>query len=92
VTQTLEVREVELRCNQGAKRLFGKMRLTGDKPAYTDDNEIEVVCANCRKSRALQDPTVARVYHYFNFLGELTRSAEEHSGAPEARADTRGDG
>jgi hypothetical protein len=69
--------EVEIRCPVGPRRLFSKLRLAGERPVYTEDNLIEFACGDCRK--ALHDPSVTRVLHRFDFLGELVTTEVEHA-------------
>jgi hypothetical protein len=69
---------VEIRCPVGPQRLFTKLRLGAETATYVQpENMIEFSCSDCsrRISRETGEPT--RVFHWFNFLGELiqTRTA-----------------
>jgi hypothetical protein len=48
-----------------------KLRLSGEKPKYVDGNLIEFTCTDCRKMHVRQGDPVTRVFHRYNFLGEL---------------------
>lgn len=68
---------VEVRCPNGPRRLFSKLKLAGEKPTYTDDNLIEFACGDCR--REMHDQSVTRVLHRYNFIGDLIETAVERS-------------
>lgn len=71
---------VDLRCSKDARRLFAKMKLDGERPAYIDvegdapRNLIEFVCKDCLKVDRRADPELERVYHRFNFIGEYVET------------------
>jgi hypothetical protein len=69
---------IEVRCPVGPRRLFSKLKLGEEFGAYVEPgNLIEFTCSDCarRLSRERQQPL--RVYHRFNFLGELIETTVE---------------
>jgi hypothetical protein len=63
---------IELRCAVGPRRLFAKIRSTGERPHITDGNLIECACPDCRKRHY---PDSTQVLHRFNIIGELVETA-----------------
>lgn len=74
---TLEERE--LRCPHGPKQLLAKVRANGDYRQITNDNVLEIACRDCARVARQKDPTVRRVLHRFNILGELVESVIQRS-------------
>jgi hypothetical protein len=65
------VREVELRCPTGPRKLFAKLRMSGDNASITSDNLIELSCQDCRRRLRNEGQEVSLVLHRFNIAGEL---------------------
>jgi len=66
-----EKRSIEIRCPNGPKRLFSKLRV-GDEPIHvTVDNLIEFACSDCKRTLRREGFEVDRVLHQYNFLGQL---------------------
>jgi hypothetical protein len=67
--------KVNLRCSSNPKNLLARMRLDGEKPVYTQpDNLIELSCRSCTVDAKRADPRVIRVLHLFDFAGEFVRT------------------
>lgn len=69
---------LELRCPVGPRALLSKMRLDGEQPNYDSDNRMMLACRDCARNARGFDPTVKRVIHHFDFLGNLVESVAEH--------------
>lgn len=69
---------VELRCPLGPKALLAKVVKLGDHAVRTTDNLLELACRDCARASRRDDPSVIRVVHRFNVLGELVESAVQH--------------
>lgn len=66
------VNVVEVRCPVGPQRLFTRLKLGEEFARYIDrGNLIEFTCSDCAKEISRQRNWPFRVYHRFNFLGEL---------------------
>jgi len=66
--------EVEkgIRCPNGPRRLFMKMRQHGEWPAYIHpDNHMEFACYDCRRELERRGIHVKQVLHRYDFAGEL---------------------
>lgn len=67
-----DVAELELRCPIGARRLFARMRLSGERPSFVHpDNLIEFSCYDCRHAMQRRGRSVKRVLHRYDLAGEL---------------------
>jgi hypothetical protein len=66
-----DVREVELRCPVGPRKLFAKLRLAGVDVPVTDDNLIEMACQDCRRRLRQESRDVQLVLHRFDIVGSL---------------------
>jgi hypothetical protein len=67
--------KVDLRCSSNPGNLLARMRLDGEKPAYTQpDNLIELKCRKCTADAKREDPGVYLVLHLYDFAGEFVRS------------------
>ncbi len=62
---------VEIRCPSDLRRLFMKLRISGEQPKYVAGNLLEIACSDCKRELRKQGVVASRVLHYFNFLGEL---------------------
>lgn len=78
---------VEIRCPSPLRHLFMKMKLAGEQPRYTEEeNWIEITCNDClREQRSIElrdqgHTSVLRVYHYFSFMGELMKTTVQRMG------------
>ena len=65
----------EVRCPTGPKRLFMKLRASGEKLKYVEGNLLEFACTDCRKLYLRQGVPAALVLHRYNILGELIETA-----------------
>ncbi len=67
---------VEVRCPVGPKKLFTKLKLGEEFATYVADaNLIEFTCRDCAKRISRENGQVVRVFHRFNFLGELIETS-----------------
>lgn len=72
---------VEVRCPVGPQKLFAKLKLGEEFARRVEPgNLMEFTCSDCtrRMRRELENPLL-RVFHQFNFLGELVRTRVEPS-------------
>jgi hypothetical protein len=75
---TDEPRVVEIRCPLGPRNLFTKLRLGQEIGRHLSaGNLIEVTCNWCERRLMREDGTAVRVFHRFNFLGELVETVTE---------------
>ncbi len=65
------VREVELRCPVGPRKLFAKLRLAGESATVTPENLIELSCQDCRRRLRNENRDVSLVLHRFDIIGDL---------------------
>lgn len=63
--------DMQVRCPVGAQRLFMILRQKGERPKVTEDNLMEFACHDCARTQREQGNAVYRVYHRYNFIGEL---------------------
>jgi hypothetical protein len=81
---------VDLRCAKDPRRLFAKMKLNGERPAYIDTegdaprNLIEFSCQDCLKAERREDPELVKVYHRFDFIGQPVETVREYADGHEA--------
>ncbi len=70
---------VEVRCPVGPRKLFTKLKLGEEFGGYVpgDGNLIEFTCRDCAKTIQRQTGDPCRVYHRFNFFGELVQTNVE---------------
>ncbi len=78
---------IEVRC-PNRSRLFTKLRV-GDYTFVQPDNLIEFSCADCAKEQTRAVGTPMRVFHRFNFVGDLveTLAVERVDGPRGVRTD-----
>jgi hypothetical protein len=69
--------EIEVRCPVGPQRLLSKLRLSGERPHYLDDNTVEFACSDCKRAVRARGRNVNRVLHRYNFIGELVQTVLE---------------
>jgi hypothetical protein len=62
---------VEVRCPVGPKKLFTKLKLGEEFGKYLPNNLIEFTCTDCAKTARRRQSDFVRVFHSFNFVGEL---------------------
>lgn len=74
----VELRVVEIRCPTGPRQLLMKLRQSGEAPAYSEGNLLELACRDCARNARQVDPSVRRVLHRFALSGELIESVVEH--------------
>lgn len=65
---------VEVRCPVGPKKLFTKLKLGEEFGKYLPNNLIEFTCSDCSKRISRERNMRVRVFHRFNFIGELVNS------------------
>lgn len=65
------LREVELRCPLGPKKLFAKLRVAGEQTHITSENLIEMACQDCRRRLRQEGREVEHVLHRFDIAGAL---------------------
>lgn len=68
------VDRIEVRCPVGTGRLFAMAVANGERPVMADGNLMEFVCRDCAKELRQTDPSVARVLHRYNIIGELVET------------------
>lgn len=69
---------VEVRCPVGPQKLFTKLKLGEEFGKYLPGNLIEFTCGDCARALSRERGQRFRVFHRFNFLGELiSTNAEE---------------
>lgn len=71
VVDETSLREVELRCPTGPRKLFAKLRLAGEQPQVVSGNLVEMACQDCRRRLRNDGVDVSLVLHRFNIAGEL---------------------
>lgn len=65
---------VEIRCPEDPRRLLSKLLLAGEKPTVVEGNLIEIACMACKHDLRREDPSVVRVLHRYNLIGELVET------------------
>lgn len=66
---------VEVRCPNGPRRLFTKLRLGEESGRYIQpDNLIEFSCSDCSSRESRTVGRSVRVFHRYTFIGELVRT------------------
>lgn len=68
---------VEVRCPVGPQKLFTKLKLGEEFARYTSSNLIEFTCGDCGRSVSREQGRSMRVFHRFNFLGDLVQTVME---------------
>lgn len=66
---------VEVRCPVGPQKLFTKLKLGEEFAQYLPNNLIEFTCSDCAKTIGRQRNARVRVYHRFNFIGDLVSTS-----------------
>lgn len=72
-----EFETIDIRCPRDPRHLFLKLKRSGETPHITDGNLIELACDECKKIQRREDPTVIRVLHLYDLLGELIETKVE---------------
>lgn len=62
---------VEVRCPVGPRKLFTKLKLGQETGGYLPDGMIEFSCSDCARQLFRESGRRVRVFHRFNFIGEL---------------------
>lgn len=65
---------VEVRCPVGPRKLFTKLKLGEEFATYLPNNLIEFTCSDCSKRVSREQQSRIRVFHRFNFVGELVET------------------
>lgn len=68
---------VELRCPDGPRKLFAKLKVGEESGRYLPDNTLEISCWDCAKRISQERQHRVRVLHRFNFIGELVKTVVE---------------
>ena len=69
---------VEVRCPVGPQKLFTKLKLGEEFGKYIPtSNSIEFTCSDCAKRMSRGRQQRVRVYHRFNFVGDLVQTIVE---------------
>lgn len=72
------MKTVEVRCPVGPRKLFTKLKLGEESGRYVPEtNAIEFTCSDCARTLGRQRQQRCRVYHRFNFIGELIETIVE---------------
>lgn len=72
------VNVIEVRCPVGPQRLFTKLKLGEEFGSYVQpDNLIEFTCSDCARRIGRERGISCRVYHRFDFVGELVNTSVE---------------
>lgn len=79
---------VDLRCPVGPRQLLGKVLRESGRVPVDSSNLMELACRDCARTLRRSDPTVARVVHRYDLLGNLVESEISHREAPTPIADT----
>lgn len=67
--------EVEVRCPVGPKKLFTKLKLGEEFATHVaEGNLIEFTCSDCAKRISRERNHPVRVFHRFNFVGDLVKT------------------
>ncbi len=70
--------EIEVRCPVGPRKLFTKLKLGEESGRYLHPaNLIEFTCRDCTKRLCRERHEVVRVFHRYNFIGELVETVVE---------------
>lgn len=65
---------VEVRCPVGPRKLFTKLKLGEETGGYLPNGLIEFSCQDCAKTVGREQNRPMRVYHRYNFLGDLIQT------------------
>lgn len=68
---------VEVRCPVGPRKLFTKLKLGEEFATRLPGNLIEFTCSDCAKRIGRDRQQRVRVFHSFNFVGELISTRVE---------------
>lgn len=68
------VNTVEVRCPVGPQKLFVKLKLGEEFGGYVDGNLFEFSCSDCAKRIGREKAIPVRVFHRYNFVGELVQT------------------
>jgi hypothetical protein len=68
---------VEVRCPVGPKKLFTKLKLGEEFAKYLPDGLIEFTCTDCAKAFRRKTNHFFRIFHSYNFVGELISTRGE---------------
>lgn len=69
---------VEVRCPVGPKKLFTKLKLGEEFGRFVmPQNHIEFTCRDCSRAIGRERGEGVRVFHRFNFAGELVETLVE---------------
>jgi hypothetical protein len=69
---------VEVRCPVGPRKLFTKLKLGEEFARRVEPgNLIEFTCSDCARRIGREQQRPVRVYHRFDFIGELINTVIE---------------
>lgn len=64
----------------GPQRLFTKLKLGEESASYVHpENLIEFTCSDCARRMSREQGRRLRVFHRYNFIGELVESLTEEN-------------
>ena len=70
---------VEVRCPVGPRKLFTKLKLGEEVGKILPSNLIEFSCSDCARRSTRELLKRVRVFHSFNFLGDLISTRVEEA-------------
>ncbi len=68
---------VDVRCPVGPRQLFVKLKLGEEFGSVVAGNLMEFTCSDCAKRIGRQRRCRVRVFHRFDFVGELVQTTVE---------------
>lgn len=68
---------VEVRCPVGPRKLFTKLKLGEETGGYLPNGLIEFSCSDCARRATREQLKRVRVFHSFNFVGDLITTRVE---------------
>jgi hypothetical protein len=83
----LDTKRQEMRCPSDARRLFGIVLGESIESCNGGTPRVQVSCRECRKLMQTNDPTIIRVYHYYDLRGRFV-STEVVRRSSSAEADS----
>lgn len=82
---------IDVRCPENPRHLFLKLKRSGEDVPVLEGNLLALACDECKKQQRRSDPTVLRVVHEYNLLGELVTTTVQNANPEEvARLRARG--
>lgn len=73
---------VDVKCPVGPRELLERLTFKRDpeefRPFVDNDNLMNLKCSFCTRQARKSDPSVLRIIHQYNFIGELVTSSVEY--------------